>query len=204
MEESIDILAFLEQVMLENTRSYRDDFQLDIRKLTAAAQAPEAGNRAFYWMSRPCGTWCLNERSVFIQESFEHCAWTAYENEPDTIRAFLVIVSGQEQGRPMGKVSPIDYKSNVLNVEKNALHAETVVLNFADGETVTLPYEQVKGRLRQLKEQYGTIEGFHYTVEDEHKLEALIFSARHPPERKSRRPKRVPQRGPDRREPCRT
>ena len=104
----------------------------------------------------------------------------------------------------MGKVSPIDYKSNVLNVEKNALHAETVVLNFADGETVTLPYEQVKGRLRQLKEQYGTIEGFHYTVEDEHKLEALICSARHPPERKSRRPKRAPQRGPDRRGPCRT
>lgn len=146
MEENIDILAFLEQVMLENTHSYRDDFQLDIRKLTAAAQAPEAGNRAFYWMSRPCGTWCLSERSVFIQDSFEHCAWTAYENEAATIRAFLVIVSGQEQGRPMGKVSPIDYKSNVLNVEKNALHAETVVLNFADGETVTLPYEQVKGR----------------------------------------------------------
>ena len=146
----------------------------------------------------------MNERSVFIQDSFEHCAWTAYKNEPDTIRAFLVIVSGQEQGRPMGKVSPIDYKSNVLNVEKNALHAETVVLNFADGETVTLPYEQVKGRLRQLKEQYGTIEGFHYTVEDEHKLEALIFSARHPPERKSRRPKRAPQRGPDGRGPCRT
>ena len=204
MEENVDILAFLEQVMLENTRSYQDDFQFDIRKLTAAAQAPEAEKRAFYWMSRPCGTWCLNERSVFIHESFEHSAWTVYADTADTIRAFLVIVSGQEQGRPMGKVSPIDYKDNVLKVEKNALHAETVVLNFADGETVTLPYEQVKGRLRQLKEQYGTIEGFHYTVEDEHKLEALIFSARCPPERKSRRPKRAPQRGPDRRGPCRT
>ena len=45
MEENIDILAFLEQVMLENTHSYRSDFQLDIRKLTAAAQAPEAGTR---------------------------------------------------------------------------------------------------------------------------------------------------------------
>lgn len=39
MEENIDILAFLKQVMLENTHSYRDDFQLDIRKLTAATQA---------------------------------------------------------------------------------------------------------------------------------------------------------------------
>lgn len=204
MEESIDILAFLEQVMLENTRSYQSDFQYDIARLRDAALESDPERRTFYWMSRPCGTWCLNERSVFIQDSFEHCAWTAYENEAATIRAFLVIVSGQEQGRPMGKVSPIDYKSNVLNVEKNALHAETVVLNFADGETVTLPYEQVKGRLRQLRDQYGTIEGFHYTVEDEHKLEALIFSARHPPERKSRRPKRAPQRGPDRRGPCRT
>ena len=37
MEESIDILAFLEQVMLENTRSYQSDFQYDIARLRDAA-----------------------------------------------------------------------------------------------------------------------------------------------------------------------
>ena len=70
MQENVDILAFLEEVMHTNTKSYQGDFQYDVKKLTAAVFAQDKEDRSFLWMSRPLGTWCLNEHSVFIQGQF--------------------------------------------------------------------------------------------------------------------------------------
>lgn len=194
MRENIDILSFLEDVMLRNTRDYREDFQFDVRKLTNAAQAKDAVDRSFYWMSRPCGTWCLNERAVLIRDSFEHSAWTIYESEAKTVKAFRVTVTGQEQGRPVGNVYPIDYKSQVSRIKRTALHAETVSLTFLNRQTITFPCDEVKGRLKNITAQYGSIEKIHYNVQDEYELERLILFERQQPGPKPKRPKAPPQR----------
>lgn len=194
MRENIDILSFLEEIVLRNTHSYREDFQFDVRKLTRAAQAQDAVDRSFYWMSRPCGTWCLNERAVLIRDSFEHSAWTIYESEAEKVKAFRVTVTGQDQGRPIGNVYPIDYKSQVRRVLKNAVRAENVSLTFLSGQTITFPCDEVEGRQRNITAQYGSIEKVHYIVQDEHELERLILFERQQPGPKPKRPKAPPQR----------
>ncbi len=124
MQEKIDILPFLEQIVQTNTHSYQEDFQLDVKTLTAAIQAQDKEGQSFLWMSRPHGTWCLNEHSVFVRDSTEHSIWTYYADyasEANGIKAFRVTVTGQDKGRPTGNVYPIDYKKQVLRIIKNAL-----------------------------------------------------------------------------------
>lgn len=185
MQDNIDILTFLEEVVQTNTRSYREDFQYDIAKLTKAALAQDKEDCTFLWMSRPYGTWCLNEHSVFIKESTESITWTHYEYEADHIKAYRIAVTGQADGRPIGTVCPVDYKRHVLCVKKNAVPAESVTLTFKSGQTITFPYEQVKDHFGPIKDQYGTIVKIHYTAQDERVLEAMIAAEQHQTESES-------------------
>lgn len=88
MGNRIDVLAFLAQVVEENTTGYRSDFQYDVRMLTQAAQEKDMRDRVFYWMSRPSGTWCVKEREVFLQGSGAHSIWTYYADQPDLRHTF--------------------------------------------------------------------------------------------------------------------
>jgi len=193
MQENIDILSFLENIMLNNTTLYQEDFQFDVSRLTAAAQAPKLEGRSFYWMSRSCGTWCLNERNIFIRETFEHSAWTIYKDGADKVKAFRVMVTGEDQGRPTGNVYPINYKAQVPRIMKNAIHAENVTLTFLSGQSITLPCDEAKSRQKNLAAQYGSIEKFRYNVKDENELEALIHTERRQPGPRARKTKAPPQ-----------
>lgn len=194
MEENIDVLTFLENVMLKNTHSYREDFQHDIKKLTAAVLVQSEEERSFLWMSRPCGTWCLTERSVFFKESTEYDIWMHYENEADTIKAYRVVVTGQDNGRPIGKVYPIDYKSQVQRIKRNAVQTEAITLTFAGGQTITFPYAEVEGRFGRIKDQYGRIEKIRYVAKNEHELEAVISVDRNHIKHRPKKTKKLPQR----------
>ncbi len=194
MQKDIDILSFLEKIMMKTTRLYREDFQFDVSKLTAAVQAQDKGDRSFFWMARPCGTWCLNERHVFIQESFEHSAWMIYEREAEKVRAFRVTVTGEDQGRPIGNIYPMDYKAQLPRIKRTALHADNVTLTFLNGRSITFPCEEVKGRQKNIAAQYGSIEQIHYNVKDEQELEALILAEWRQPGPRTRRTKAPPQR----------
>ena len=74
-----DILHTLQAVLLENTTSYQSDFEFDVTTLLEAAKEPKIEDRTYYWLSRPCGTWCLKERDVFLKGSAAYNIWTHYE-----------------------------------------------------------------------------------------------------------------------------
>ena len=114
MEENIDILAFLEKVMLKNTHSYQSDFQYDIARLRDAALESDPERRTFYWMSRPAGTWLVTERDAFLRGSNGYTIWTHYAGEPKGIRAYRVAVTGGSRERPLGTVRKLNYGGNGL------------------------------------------------------------------------------------------
>ena len=116
-----NILAFLAEIVQKNTRAYPEDFDLDAKKLWDSAQDPNMENRAFYWMSRPHGTWCVREREVFLDDTNANCIWTHYAAYPDGILAYRIVVEGIRDGRLAGKVIPIDYAKQVRRVIKSAL-----------------------------------------------------------------------------------
>lgn len=174
MQSNVDVLAFLKRVMQRNTQHYQSDFQYDVARLMAAVQAHSKEERTFYWMSRPCGTWCLNEREVFIRETEAHTIWIYYEGEADKIKAYRVTVTGQQDGVPVGDIFPISYKEQVQRVKANAVHAAAVTLLFESGQTITLPYEEVTGNYPRIINQYGTIRQICYRPEIEAELSAVI------------------------------
>ena len=120
MGNRIDVLAFLAQVVEENTTGYRSDFQYDVRMLTQAAQEKDMRDRVFYWMSRPNGTWCVKEREVFLQGSGAHSIWTYYADQPEGIRAYRVTITGTEGRKVMGQVIPLDYKNTERHSTRSA------------------------------------------------------------------------------------
>ena len=62
-----DILQTLKAVLLENTASYQTDFEYDIATLQEAAKEPKIEDRTYYWLSRPCGTWCPTKHSFLYK-----------------------------------------------------------------------------------------------------------------------------------------
>lgn len=138
MGNRIDVLAFLAQVVEENTTGYRSDFQYDVRMLTQAAQEKDMRDRVFYWMSRPSGTWCVKEREVFLQGSGAHSIWTYYADQPEGIRAYRVTITGMEGRKVMGQVIPLDYKTQVRRVQEQAIPATALTLQYESGHIVTV------------------------------------------------------------------
>ena len=94
-----DILHTLQAVLLENTTSYQSDFEFDVTTLLEAAKEPKIEDRTYYWLSRPCGTWCLKERDVFLKGSAAYNIWTHYESEHDGFRAFRVVIEEKNDWR---------------------------------------------------------------------------------------------------------
>ena len=116
-----DILSYLAEVMKQNTRAYAADFDYDAKRLWDSAQETDMEHRSFLWMSRPCGTWCVLEREVFLDDTNANCIWTHYADCPEGILAYRIVVEGIRDGKLAGKVIPIDYAKQVRRVMQSAL-----------------------------------------------------------------------------------
>lgn len=206
MEESIDILAFLEQVMLENTRSYQSDFQYDIARLRDAALESDPERRTFYWMSRPAGTWLVTERDAFLRGSNGYTIWTHYAGEPKGIRAYRVAVTGGSRERPLGTVRKLNYAQQVKRVEARALPTVRLELFFCSGQVREIAPERYKKEREWLFNEYGMLEYLRYCPEMKRtwlkcwrrSTAAKKDGAQKPPQ------KNRPSGRADRRTPCRT
>lgn len=72
MEKKIDVIPLLTGIVEENTNSCQSDLAHDEARPNAAMLEMYQEDRTFPWMSRPCGTWCLLEREVFLRETPAH------------------------------------------------------------------------------------------------------------------------------------
>lgn len=176
MQTGIDILAFLEKIVLSNTRSYQSDFEYDKAKIQQAAQAQAPEDRTFYWMSRTCGTWCIKEYDVFLRESEGHHIWTYYAQEKtERIKAYRLVVTGLREGVPIGDVYPLGYQEQVQRIQRAALHTATVAIDFESGTSATFPYSEVKGNYSRMVARYGPIRKIQHLPENEEELRLTIL-----------------------------
>ena len=135
-----DILHTLQAVLLENTTSYQSDFEFDVTTLLEAAKEPKIEDRTYYWLSRPCGTWCLKERDVFLKGSAAYNIWTHYESEHDGFRAFRVVVEEKNDKGLFGQVIPFDYGESVQRIKMAALPIKYITGEYGDGTTFSMQY----------------------------------------------------------------
>ena len=116
--EGVDVLDFLGQVVELHTQHYKDDFDMDKELILKLALLGEPEDRRLLWMSRPCGTYCLSEREVYLQESNENKVWMFYhEQTNDPILAYALTLDGLQDGKVTGTIYPLDYPSHVERVK---------------------------------------------------------------------------------------
>ena len=137
--ENVDILDALGQIMELHTQHYKDDFDMDKELIPKLAESADPEDRRLLWMSRPCGTYTLREREVYLDGSYENNVWKFYhEQTKDPVIAFALSIKGIEDGKVMGNLYPLDYPGHVERVKLLTCPIEKVTVTFEDGAVVTL------------------------------------------------------------------
>ena len=135
--------------MKKNTLSYQGDFTYDRKDLEDAAAGADAlpfRERTYLWMSRRCGTWCLKEWRVYLMETAAYNIWTYYgDGRSERILAYIVEVTGLEDGKVIGNLYPLDYREHVEYVRKVSVPVEKVRVVYENGEY----YQEVDERDRK-------------------------------------------------------
>lgn len=189
-----EIMTVVARALYLDLDRYPEDFDLDAKKLWDSAQDPNMENRAFYWMSRPHGTWCVREREVFLDDTNANCIWTYYADQPEGILDFRVVVEGVRDGKLAGRVYPIDYKSQVQRVLRSALPIETLQYVSEDGCTHEVDYNS----FMQSRIAYDqTIRAVRYLPKSEAELQRLLMME-HRMERPSKKTRRTKAAAPQR------
>ena len=116
--EGVDVLDFLGQVVELHTQHYKDDFNIDRELIQNLAACKNGENEQLLWMSRTCGTYCLWERDVYLQDSHENKVWRFYhEQTKDSILAYAIRLDGIQDGKATGCIWPLDYHAHVERVK---------------------------------------------------------------------------------------
>ena len=131
--EDVDVFASLEAIMKQNTGFFQSDFDIDRQIIAEKAASPNKEDKTLLWLSRPSGTYCFRERDVFIKDTAPNNTWRFYKEQTrDLILAYVVELTGVQDGKIKGNLYELDYER----------HYERVKDNTVDAGTVTLVYEQ--------------------------------------------------------------
>lgn len=155
----IDVIAFLEEKMKSNTKSYQSDFEIDKRMLQRLAQSRRKEDKALLWMSRPMGTHLQRESEAFIRNTHAHNTWRFYaEQTSDPIVAIAVELTGTKDGIIRGNLYELDYKAHAAEVASKSVEDLEVEKVFADGFVDCVPLARSSyGYWAQLVDEHGSI-----------------------------------------------
>lgn len=174
IQRGIDVLAFLSGVVQNNTEFYQSDFNYDIAILQNAAKEHGITNRSFLWMSRRSGTWCLNEREVFLRDTGAFSTWTYYETAATGIQAYRIAVTGCREGTVIGDIFPLNYTEHVRRVKQNALSIQFVTASFEDGSIMTMEHDEYRRGKAALQARHGKITEIVYSPKSETELTHIL------------------------------
>lgn len=135
-----DILKAMQTIVDGHVKYYQSDFEHDIVTLKEAAVKAERTDRIFIWLCRPCGTWLLREKDVFIQGTHENSVFTYYaEQTRDSILAFVVEVVGAYGEAVKGNIYALDYRKHYQHVCRSAVSAGSVTITYEHGQRTIPP-----------------------------------------------------------------
>ena len=126
-------------------------------------------------MSRTCGTYCLWERDVYLQDSHENKVWRFYhEQTKDSILAYAIRLDGIQDGKATGCIWPLDYHAHVERVKLLSCAIEKVSVLFQDGTQAVFPYDSYMQQINMFKAEHGTSKCVTWLPESERELQTIL------------------------------
>lgn len=136
-----DILKAMQITADRHVKHYHSDFKHDITALKEAAVKKERTERIFVWLCRPCGTWLLREKDVFIRGTRENNTFCYYAEQPkEDIRCCVVEVHSLEGDTVRGNLYVFDYPEYYQHVKAAAVPAGSIIADYEKGGRI-LPAE---------------------------------------------------------------
>lgn len=173
--EDMDILDALGKIMELHTKHYKDDFNLDKELIAKLAVSEHTEDRRLLWMSRPCGTYTLRERDVYLQDSHENKIWNFYhEQTKDPILAYALNLKEIRDGKVTGDIYPLDYDTHVERIKLLTCPITQVTVFFEDGTSAVLPYTSRRQKMNELMPEHGAPKSMYYTPESERELSLIL------------------------------
>ena len=173
--EDVDILDVLNQIVELNTHHYKDDFDLDKELIPKLAVSGNPEDRRLLWMSRPCGTYTLREREVYLQESYENNVWRFYhEQTKDKVLAYALVLKDLQDGKVTGDIYPLDYAAPVELVKLLTCAISKPTAAFGDAALVSVPYGNHKPLINGLASIHGKTKSVFYAPESGRELSAIL------------------------------
>ena len=167
-----DILKAMQTIVDGHVKYYQSDFEHDIVTLKEAAVKAERTDRIFIWLCRPCGTWLLREKDVFIQGTHENSVFTYYaEQTRDSILAFVVEVVGADGDTVKGNIYALDYRKHYQHVCRAAVSAGSVTITYEHGQR-TIPPTQHFGAYPDY--ELGAFVSYKFVPESPEQLEMVL------------------------------
>lgn len=173
--EGVDVLDCLGQVVELHTQHYKEDFDMDKELIQKLALSGEPEDRRLLWMSRPCGTYTLREREVYLEDSYANNVWRFYhEQTKDPVLAYALSIKDVRDGKVIGNIYPLDYGSHVEWVKSLTCPIEKVSVIFEDGANVIIPYQNRRQFINELIPMHGNPKSMTDLPESERELAMIL------------------------------
>ena len=75
----------------------------------------------------------------------------------------------------MGRVIPLNYREQVRRVQRHALIASTMTIQYENGHTITVPYQENPQQIATILPGHGGIRRIRYAPENEAELARIIM-----------------------------
>ena len=138
--EDVDLLGALSRIVDLHTQHYKEDFDLDKELISKLAVSERSEDKQLLWMSRPCGTYTLREREVYLEGSHENKVWRFYQEQTnDPVLAYAISLKEVRDGKIFGDLYPLNYREHVERMKKLTCPIGNVAVAFEDGNIITIP-----------------------------------------------------------------
>ena len=169
-----DIVKVMQGIVNSHVEHYQSDFELDIEALKEAAINPERTERIFVWLCRPCGTWLLREKDVFIKGTRENNTFCFYaEQTRDDVLCYVIEANSIDGDTVRGNLYAFDYKSYFKHVKTTAVQAGSVILQYEHGKR-TIPPTQHFGSYPDY--EMGEFVSYKFVPEFAEQLETVLIN----------------------------
>lgn len=123
--EAVDVEELLTKITNKIVRKNRDYVQIDIETLRKAAKSDTPAY--FLWLAHQDGTWCLNEREVYIKGTAANYIWLSFKGKDKAIEATAVTINTLENDRIIGSIYTLNHYEHCKEIQAEihqALNAE--------------------------------------------------------------------------------
>ena len=173
--EDVELLGALSRIVDLHTQHYKEDFDLDKELISKLAVSDRSEDKQLLWMSRPCGTYTLREREVYLEGSHENKVWRFYQEQTnDPVLAYAISLKEVRDGKILGDLYPLNYREHVERMKKLTCPIGNVAVAFEDGNVITIPYQERRQLMNRLMPEHGAPKTMTYLPENEPELMMIL------------------------------